>query len=376
MFQKLFFFGLVFVLFACQKNSKNEAVHSKNDRSEHKLTKNSEVKLTLENANQLAQLPLDCMQLEYPNKLDHVMASQEDIETPSRLHPAFYGCFDWHSSVHGHWSLVRLLKEFPDLEKADEIKAKLLENISKENIEVEVSYFSTDYHKSSERTYGWAWLLKLAEELHNWDTPEARILEENLQPLTDLMVKYYKEFLPKLTRPIRVGEHSNTAFALVFAYDYAETFKDSELKNLIIQRAEYFYLKDENCPIDYEPGGYDFLSPCFEEIDIMQRILTGEEFFSWLSHFIPDIFKANFTMYPAEVSDRDDGKLVHLDGLNFSRAWVFYDLAGKYPELRHLRILGNQHMNYSLDNILEGDSYMGSHWLASFALYALDRQGE
>src|SRR5699024_6693125 len=191
------------------------------------------ISFTIEMAENLAKLPLDCIQVEYPNKLDHVISSSSNLQEPKELHPAFYGCFDWHSSVHGHWALIRLLKEFSELSQAEEIKEKLLENISKQNIAKEVYYFSTTEHKNSERPYGWAWLLKLAEEIHTWDDEIAQTLENNLQPLTDLMVNNFKEFLPKLTKPIRVGEHQNTAFALVFVYDYAESVNNKDLKDLV-----------------------------------------------------------------------------------------------------------------------------------------------
>lgn len=343
------------------------------EEQEKTITKDS-VFLHLENAENLAKLPLDCIQMQYPNKLDHVISSATNLEEPQSLHPAFYGCFDWHSSVHGHWALIRLLKEFPELARAEEIKEKLLANISKENIRKEVNYFKTEVHRSSERPYGWAWLLKLAEEIHTWDDEISDILEINLQPLTNLMVENFKEFLPKLTKPIRVGEHQNTAFALVFVYDYAETLKDKDLKELIKFWAKSYYLHDKKCPINYEPGGFDFLSPCLEEIDIMQRVLSEKEFKSWLKKFMPEILEKDFKLKPGEVSDREDGKLVHLDGLNFSRAWILYDLANKYQELKHLRSIADQHFHHSFENILDDDSYMGGHWLSSFALYALEKQ--
>lgn len=258
------------------------------------------------------------------------------------------------------------------MELAAEIKAKLSENISKENIEMEVLYFQKD--RNYERTYGWAWLLKLAEELHTWDDTLARQLEENLQPLTDLIVSYYLEFLPKLTKPLRVGQHENTAFGLVFAFDYAKTVGNSELEDLIVNRANDFYRNDINCPIAYEPDGFDFFSPCLMEIDIMQRVLNKDDFIAWLSDFMPELSNPNFQLEVGTVSDREDGKLVHLDGLNFSRAWVFYDLANNYDTLQHLKQLGDHHFTYSFNDMIEGDSYMGSHWLGSFALYALNQR--
>ena len=328
------------------------------------------LRLTLEQANNLAELPLSCMQNEYPNKLGQTLGGKEDIGEPHELHPAFYGCFDWHSSVHGHWSLVRLLKEFPNLEKADTIRTKLKENITKEHIQEEVKYFKEEPSDGFERTYGWAWLLKLAEELHTWNDPLACKLEKNLQPLTDLIANRFVEYLPKLYYPIRVGEHSNTAFGLSFAWDYAKTTHDEELKQTIESRAKAFYLDDTNCPFGWEPSGHDFLSPCLEEIDLMRRILSKKEFNEWVTAFAPQLKSREFTMEPGKVSDRSDGKLVHLDGLNFSRAWVFYGLAHQYPEYNHLINVANKHVHYSLPNLMN-DSYEGGHWLGSFAIYTL-----
>lgn len=326
--------------------------------------------LTLKIANQLAELPLQCINQEYPNKLGQVITSEADLQTPSMLHPAFYGCFDWHSAVHGHWSLVKLLKEFPNLEKEASIKALLKKRLSKENISIEIAYFNKKYNKTYERTYGWAWLLKLASELHTWDDPLAKELEANLKPLSDLIAEKYITYLPKLKYPIRVGTHSNTAFGLSFAYDYAIETKDTVFSKMIKQRAKDFYIEDKGCPINWEPSGYDFLSPCLEEIDIMRKVLNREEFIIWINEFLPEITKQSFDMKPGEVSDRTDGHLVHLDGLNFSRAWCFYGLANTYKEFKNLNTIANKHIEYSLPNLV-GDDYQGGHWLASFAIHAL-----
>ena len=329
------------------------------------------VELTLEQANKLAQLPLDCINVEYPNKLNQTLAGPEEIAEPQELHPAFYGCFDWHSSVHGHWTLVSLLKQFPDLEKAEEIRETLKNSLSAENIAAEVEYFKNEHESSFERTYGWAWLLKLAEELHRWDDPLARELEQNLQPLTTLIEQKFIEFLPKLTHPIRVGEHTNTGFALAFAYDYAKTMENAELLATIESRAKDYYLNDNNCPLAWEPSGFDFLSPCFSEIDIMRRVLSKNAFRLWMDDFMPQLKSPEFSLEPVEVSDRSDGKLVHLDGLNFSRAWVLHGLANQFPEnYAHLRPIANEHIAKSFPNLV-GDTYEGGHWLGSFALYAL-----
>ncbi|MEG9326558.1 DUF2891 domain-containing protein [Salinimicrobium catena] len=329
------------------------------------------VQLSLEQANKLAQLPLDCINVEYPNKLNQTLANSSEIGEPKELHPAFYGCFDWHSSVHGHWTLVSLLKRFPELKKEQEIREKLQASLSAENIQAEVQYFQNAEEGSYERTYGWAWLLKLAEELHTWDDPLARELEQNLQPLTDLITTKFKEFLPKLVYPIRVGEHTNTAFALSLAYDYAKATGKEDFQKLIEKRAKDFYLNDDNCPLAWEPSGFDFLSPCFSEIDIMRRVLPENAFRLWMEDFMPQLKTKEFALEVAEVSDRTDGKLVHLDGLNFSRAWVLHGLANQYPKrYSHLKTVANQHISYSFPNLV-GDTYEGGHWLGSFALYAL-----
>ncbi|GAA3552680.1 DUF2891 domain-containing protein [Snuella lapsa] len=327
--------------------------------------------LNLEEANRLASLPLYCINNEYPNKLSQTLGSDEDLKAPRELHPAFYGCFDWHSAVHGHWSLVSLLKSFPELDNADSIRGRLLENISKVHIAAEINYFKGVHNKSFERTYGWAWLLKLAETLHNWDDPVARTLEDNLQPLTDLIVEKYITFLPKLNYPQRVGTHTNTAFGLSFAFDYAEATQHEALKTAIIDRARYFYLDDKDCPLSWEPSGSDFLSPCLEEAALMKRLLPITDFRNWLEAFLPQLKDINFKLEPGEVSDRTDGHLVHLDGVNFSRAWSLYKIAEGLPEYTHLRAIANGHINYSLPSIV-GDSYEGSHWLGSFAIYALN----
>ena len=356
---------LFLVLFNCNNTNK--------DMSETKLTikKVEAPVLNIKQANRLADLPLNCMATEYPNKLNQTIGSASDLKTPKELHPAFYGCFDWHSAVHGHWSLVSLLKQFPNLEKKAEIEQKLLQNMSKENITQELQYFEGDHNSSFERTYGWAWLLKLAEELHTWDSPVARELEANLQPLTTLIVSKYIEFLPKLNYPIRVGEHPNTAFGLSFALDYATTVEHIALKTVIEARARDFFSDDQNCPMEWEPSGFDFLSPCLEEAALMKRVLSLEDFKVWLNDFLPELQDENFQLAVGEVSDRTDGKLVHLDGVNFSRAWSLNNIAEDLPGYKHLKNIANQHINYSLPSIV-GDSYEGGHWLGSFAIYALN----
>ncbi|MGB0862319.1 MAG: DUF2891 domain-containing protein [Saprospiraceae bacterium] len=356
----LFLSFLLLTTYSCTENTTDEP--SKSDEMP-----SFELKLDLAQANRLASLPLSCIQQEYPNKMGAVYEKESDIGTPKGQHPAFYGCFDWHSAVHGHWVLVRLLKAFPDLDNQKEIRQQLSENLTAENIKAELAYFELNPFTSSyERTYGWAWLLQLATELENWEDEEAQTWYQNLKPLADLIIEKYKEYLPKLNYPIRVGEHTNTAFGLTFAWDYGKVIEDKELLALIEKRAKDFYLTDENCPISWEPSGYDFLSPCLEEADLMRRVLPETEFKTWFKAFKPFI-----ELEPATVSDRSDGKLVHLDGLNFSRAWCLYGIANQYPEYNHLKEIADKHLDFSLGNIVDGD-YAGQHWLGSFALYALD----
>ncbi len=320
-------------------------------------------------ANRLAALPLKCLEQEYPNKLGQVLDNESELLSPKLLHPAFYGCFDWHSSVHGHWMLVRLIKEFPDMDQ-EKIRTQLAKRLSKENIDKEIAYFDMKHNASFERTYGWAWLLKLQSELNTSQDSLLLSLGQNLQPLSDRLVNEFEKFLPKLTHPLRSGEHVNTAFALTIAYDYAVSEKNAKLKKLIVDRSLFFYKKDEGANMDYEPSGFDFLSPNLEEIHLMSKILKKNEFSRWLTRFMPRLYDKNYVLQPAEVSDRTDGKLVHLDGLNLSRAWCLYAIAKKDSKLWFLRSVADAHLQKSLPSIVDGN-YSGEHWLASFALYAL-----
>lgn len=352
---------LLISLFSCVNSATDEIIVESAPR----------LKLTNGDAQKLVQLPIKCIDIEYPNKLNQVIGSDADLRSPKEFHPAFYGCFDWHSAVHGHWSLVRLLKEKPQMKEKSRIINGLKAHLSKGNITIEIKYFQDSLSQGFERTYGWAWLLKLADELETWDEPQAKQLKENIRPLAELIVERYEKFLPKLHYPIRVGTHSNTAFALCMVYDYAETMKNESLKKLVVDRAIKFYETDTECPLSWEPSGYDFLSPCFEEANLMRRVYSKAKFKTWLEKFLPELKSRSFELEPAIVSDRSDGHLVHLDGLNFSRAWCLYGIAKALPEeYGHLVKIGNEHIKYSFDNLV-GDSYEGGHWLASFALLAL-----
>ncbi len=334
-------------------------------------TLNKSVQLDRELAEKLVELPLACVLTEYPNRLGQTLGAEDDLATPKQLRPAFYGCFDWHSAVHGHWSLVKLLRLYHDLEKTDQIKEVLVQHLSSENIQTELEFFKTEHNRNFERTYGWTWLLKLSQELKLWEDPLGLELAQNLEPLTQHIEKSYLTFLPKLQYPIRTGDHPNTAFGLSFAHDYAVFAENDSLKLMIEKRAKDFYLSDKGCPMEWEPSGYDFLSPCLEEVGLMIRVLPEEDFDRWLGNFMPDILNPNFSLEPGRVGDRADGTLVHLDGLNFSRAWNLYLLAERYPEKDHLQKLAEEHINYSLDQISD-ENYEGTHWLGTFALKALE----
>jgi hypothetical protein len=316
-------------------------------------------------ASHFAQLALKCARQEYPNKLEHVMSGPQEVQPPRALHPAFYGCYDWHSSVHGHWMLARLLRQFPQLAEAAEIRRLLDEHLAPEPIGVEVAYFGQPNRKSFERTYGWGWLLKLQGELRSWDSPDARRWAQALQPLADAVASAFLNFLPRQTYPIRTGVHPNTAFGLTLALDYAQVAHDEKLGALIAERARTYFGKDTSAPLKWEPGGEDFLSPALEEAALMARILPPGEFGTWMKAFLPTL---NLT--PAIVSDRTDPKIVHLDGLNLSRARCLYALAValRRPALARL---GDTHAQASLPYIASG-SYEGEHWLGTFAVHMLD----
>ncbi|WP_440132648.1 DUF2891 domain-containing protein [Chitinophaga sancti] len=330
------------------------------------------LELTVDGAAHLSKLPLKCMQLEFPYKTGVVFTDTSLVTNPRNYHPAFYGCYDWHSSVHGHWMLVRLLKSFPALPQQELILSKLQQNLTAEHILQEQKLFTNKENKGFERIYGWSWLLQLQRELLTWNAPEGKALAANVQPLATQFSKAYIDFLGKLMYPIRVGEHTNLAFGLCLAWDYAVTAKDQPLQDAIKAAATRFYLADKNGPVGYEPGGYDFLSPCLEEADLMWRILPPAQYQSWVQEFLPGLFARNITLFPiAQVKDRTDGKLVHLDGLNLSRAWCLYGIArhaGKNSAA--IQALANQHLEAAIPHVASGD-YAGEHWLASFAVYAL-----
>jgi hypothetical protein len=327
-------------------------------------------------ADKLAHLPLHCINQEFPNKTSHTSDSASDaVLLPSQLHPAFYGCFDWHSSVHGHWMLVRLLKTFPDMKSKEEIITTLNNTFQLGKMKEEAAYFGKySVGNTYERTYGWAWLLKLDQELITWDNADAKKWHEALQPLTDEIVKLWKNYLPKQTYPNRTGVHPNTAFAMVFALDWARTVHDTAFERMVIQKSLAFYKNNKATPAYLEPDGTDFFSPSLEIADLMRRILKKEAFVSWLNAFYEPRSIQQICTIPT-VSDRSDYQIVHLDGLSFTRAWCMKGIAKQLPKGHKWKQLfadkANEFLTKTLPNV-STENYGGGHWLASFAVYALE----
>lgn len=336
--------------------------------------KDSSIVLDVNGAYNLSLLPLKCIHKEFPNKTSHISNSQVDhVLLPSELHPAFYGCFDWHSSVHGHWMLIRLLKIYPNLPNNNIIRHALDKNLTARNIQAETNYFNFENTRGWERTYGWAWLLKMNEELLTWNDPDAKRWHQNLQPLTNKIISLWMDFIPKQTYPHRNGVHTNTAFGLVFALDYARAKGDTLFEKQITDHAIRLFRNDTNAPAIWEPNGADFLSPSLEEADLMIRVLSKDEFTNWRDNFFTDQALKHLTTMPV-VSDRSDLQIVHLDGLYFSRSWCMKRLAESYPvnDPRRKMLFDSykQHLSIALKAFSAGH-YSGDHWLASFAVYAL-----
>jgi len=331
-------------------------------------------------AERFARLALDCVHREYPNKIAHVLQSDADTQPPRVLTPAFFGCYDWHSSVHGHWLLARLARVFPDTAFAKEARAALAVSLTPANIAAEVAYLRGPGRTSFERPYGLAWLLALAAELRAWDDPQAREWAEILAPLEVESAQRIMAWLPKLQYPIRSGEHSQTAFAFGLIADWTQVRGDVGLARLIEERARRYYLADRDCPLRYEPSGEDFLSPCLAEADFMRRVLPAKEFATWLDGFLPGLptdGRADW-IAPGIVTDRTDPKLAHIDGLNLSRAWMLEGIASGLPakDRRRAALLAasRAHSAAALPAVT-GEHYEGGHWLGTFAVYLTTRAG-
>jgi len=337
-----------------------------------------DLELDYDTVSRLASLPFSCYTEEFPYKLSQTLVSAEELRLPKDLHPIFFGCFDWHSSVHGHWLLARAAALFPGTDLARNVSILFDQQFTAEKVAAELTYFKQEFGSSFERTYGWAWLLKLQEELEASAELEGTSWASKLRPLSSHIASLFYSFLPRLVYPVRQGEHPNTAFGLALALDYtrAPQVIELDLEQRILANATDYYLADRLCPISYEPSGSDFLSPCIQEADLMARVLEDDiAFREWLLNFLPQLFDADFVLEPGVVGDGTDGKLVHLDGLNFSRAWGLYRIASRLggEEGERLRAMGDSHVRASIDHVV-GSNYMGSHWLATFLLRALEQR--
>jgi hypothetical protein len=332
-------------------------------------------------ARRFGELALACVHQEYPNQISHVMQGDADALPPRQLTPAFYGCYDWHSSVHGHWLLARLARLAPGTELARRARAALDQSLTPQHIAVEVPYLEGEGRAHFERPYGLAWLLQLTAELREWDDPQARRWSRALEPLEQAVVDRLSDWMPKLTNPIRTGEHSQTAFAFGMIRDRAAVAGDSTMLRLVDERVRTLYLPDRACPMAYEPSGQDFLSPCLAEADLVRRTLAPREFAAWLGAFLPELPRSDdggAWLPPAVVIDRADPKLAHLDGLNLSRAWMLEGIAAGLPgsdaRLPALRSAARAHREAGLAAVT-GEHYVGGHWLGSFAMYLVTERG-
>ncbi|HNR22581.1 MAG TPA: DUF2891 domain-containing protein [Steroidobacteraceae bacterium] len=335
--------------------------------------------LTAAAAERFAQLALDCVQREYPNKISHVLASDEDVRAPRALTPVFYGCFDWHSDVHAHWLLARLARLYPDTPLASAARTALARSLTDTGIAAEVAYLSGPGRASFERPYGLAWLLALGAELRAWDDDDARGWAATLAPLEQAAVERLVTWLPKLAYPIRTGEHNQTAFSFGLVWDWAAATGDDAVLSLLRDKAAQFYLADADCPVRYEPSGEDFLSPCLAEADFLRRVLAPAEFAAWLRDFLPGIPRSRQPwLAPGIVTDRSDPKLAHIDGLNLSRAWMLRGIAAGLPQgdARRAALLAaaEEHAAAALPAVT-GEHYEGGHWLGTFAVYLLSAGG-
>ena len=331
-------------------------------------------------AARFAGLALDCVHREYPNKIAHVLDGDGDARPPRELTPAFYGCYDWHSSVHGHWLLVRLARLYPDSEAAAASRAALARSLTAANLQGEAAYMQAPGRTSFERPYGLAWLLQLGAELREWDDPDARRWRQALAPIETLAAERIRDWLPKLTHPIRSGEHSQTAFAFGLILDWARRAGDGDMITLMEKRIADYYAADYDCPLHYEPSGQDFLSPCLAEADLLRRVRSPAAFADWLTGFLPGTPADGGAHWlePAVVTDPTDGKLVHLDGLNLSRAWMLEGIASGLPaddDRRHALLAAAAVHRASGLAAVTGATYEGGHWLGTFATYLITGRG-
>jgi len=333
-------------------------------------------RLDAQQAESFARLALANIGHEYPAKLDHVLSGDESLAPPRALFPVFHGSFDWHSCVHGHWMLARLLRLHPGLGSAPEIRRLFDTRFTETSVTCELAYLTRPESAAFERTYGWAWLLKLCEELTLLRTDDGSRWRRVLAPLADAFVARYFDYLPKATYPIRHGVHSNSAFGLCFALDYARTCGFEALGDLVIVKARAWFGGDTDAPAAWEPSGTDFLSPSLIEADLMRRMLPADAFGEWLQGFLPGIVSEQpaSLFAPVSVSDRSDGYIVHLDGLNLSRAWCWEAIAAALPlsdaRAAIARSAATRHRRAGMEGVASGD-YAGDHWLATFAVLSM-----
>ena len=330
-------------------------------------------------AERFANLALACVHKEYPNHISHTLNSDADVAPPRKLTPAFYGCYDWHSSVHGHWLLVRLIRTFPDASFVSAARDALRQSLTADNLTQEAAYLQGQGRASFERPYGLAWLLQLAAELREWNDPQAKEMAANLRPLEQVALDRLNVWLPKLSNPVRIGEHDQTAFGLGLMLDYARSAGNEKFADLLMSKAKQFYLNDQDCPLAYEPSGEDFLSPCLGEADVMRRVLPSRDFAAWLKTFLPQIPASEAVWLKPVVSpDPSDPKLAHLDGLNLSRAWTLQGFASALPQndkrLAAIQAAAVAHARAGLAAVT-GEHYEGGHWLGSFAVYLVTGRG-
>lgn len=331
-------------------------------------------------AARFAQLALDCVDREYPNQIHHVLSGDADVAPPRQLSPVFFGCYDWHSSVHGHWLLVRVLRTFPSVDNAARIRAALAAHFTAERVAGETKYLQGAGRAAFERPYGLAWLLQLLADLRTWDDADARRWATVLQPLEAAAAERLRAWLPKLSHPIRTGEHSQSAFAMGLVRDWAVAAGDVAMVTLVDERARTFHADDRGWSLRFEPSGQDFLSPGLAEADLMRRVLAPVAFAEWLTRFLPELPRSGEATWlvPAVVTDKSDGKLAHLDGLNLSRAWMLEGIASGLPtddpRRNGLAAAALAHRAAGLAAVT-GEHYEGGHWLGSFAVYLVSERG-
>jgi hypothetical protein len=370
-------------------------------RDRSKPAEPAPVALDRELASKLARLPLECLEREYPNKPGNVIESDAQVLPPRKLSPAFFGCFDWHSSVHGHWTLVRLLRvqsgegspawgggtpkgrgapKGPDLPEAGAARALLDRHLAPAPLAAELEYVRAPRNRTFERPYGWGWLLRLAAEAHELGGESGRRWSAALAPLASFLGRAFEDYLSRLATPVRDGTHVNTAYAMIHALDYARAVDDRALATLLERRARELFAADRECPVQYEPSGEDFISPCLVEADLLRRVLPARALVAWLDAFLPAVGSERFKRFavPPEVRDPKDYRIGHLIGLGLQRAASLEGIAGALPDGDPRRVeyrrVAAEHERAALRQ-LDAAGYGGAHWLASFIVYRLTRVG-